>query len=210
MSWNEPKTSSRRKIAALMSISAGCVLAAVLVASHAIHIQRSTAPSRTTHVSTSHQRTASSGALGVDALVTTLAQIDAFTQELHSEAVSGFVVEADRQYQEFLADFQRAYEAERLAAVRQVIPTRGSSGGTGGACGGATNGADAFINRESKGNPTIYNTQGSGAWGCYQIMPGTWASSCSDLGQHGSASASVQAACASRLPLSAWASSGPT
>jgi soluble lytic murein transglycosylase-like protein len=75
-----------------------------------------------------------------------------------------------------------------------------------GACGGATNGADRFIGAESGGNPNARNP--SGAWGCYQIMPGTWSSSCSDLGSHGSASTSAQAQCASRLPSSSWAATG--
>lgn len=82
------------------------------------------------------------------------------------------------------------------------------AGNVGGGCGGATNGADRYIGRESGGNPNARNP--SGAWGCYQIMPGTWSSSCSDLGSHGSASTSAQAQCASRLPQNAWASSGPT
>ena len=108
-----------------------------------------------------------------------------------------------------------AAEAEQAAAAanarkpKPVAPTgRGGSSGSsvGGACGGATNGADAYIGRESGGNPNARNA--SGAWGCYQIMPGTWSSSCSDLGQYGSASTSAQAACASRLPSSAWAASG--
>jgi len=109
-----------------------------------------------------------------------------------------------------------AAEAEQAAAAanarkpKPVAPTgRGGGGGgssVGGACGGATNGADAYIGRESGGNPNARNA--SGAWGCYQIMPGTWSSSCSDLGQYGSASTSAQAACASRLPSSAWAASG--
>jgi hypothetical protein len=106
-----------------------------------------------------------------------------------------------------------AAEAEQAAAAanarkKPAAPTgRGGGGGgssVGGACGGATNGADAYIGRESGGNPNARNA--SGAWGCYQIMPGTWSSSCSDLGQYGSASTSAQAACASRLPSSAWAS----
>jgi soluble lytic murein transglycosylase-like protein len=83
-----------------------------------------------------------------------------------------------------------------------------TSSSVGGACGGASNGADAYIGRESGGNPNARNP--SGAWGCYQIMPGTWSSSCSDLGAHGSASTSAQAQCASRLPASSWSSSGPT
>src|ERR1700730_12882967 len=109
-----------------------------------------------------------------------------------------------------------AAEAEQAAAAadarrKPAAPTGrgGSSGGgsnVGGACGGASNGADAYIGRESGGNPNARNP--SGAWGCYQIMPGTWSSSCSDLGAHGSASTEAQAQCASRLPSSSWAASG--
>ena len=104
-----------------------------------------------------------------------------------------------------------AAEVEKAAAAKSKSAARtgrgGSGGGTvGGACGGATNGADRFIGAESGGNPNARNS--SGAWGCYQIMPGTWSSSCSDLGQHGSASTEAQAACASRLPSSSWSATG--
>jgi hypothetical protein len=112
---------------------------------------------------------------------------------------------------------QAAQAAAAAAAARSkpapAAPTGrgGSSGGGGGgsvsgACGGATNGADRFIGAESGGNPNARNS--SGAWGCYQIMPGTWSSSCSDLGQYGSAGTSEQAACASRLPSSSWSATG--
>ena len=112
--------------------------------------------------------------------------------------------------------FQAAAEAEQAAAAARANSAAarsgrgGSSGGggstVGGQCGGATNGADAYIARESGGNPNARNARG--AWGCYQIMPGTWNGSCSDLGQYGSASTQAQAACASRLPQSSWSSSG--
>jgi hypothetical protein len=116
----------------------------------------------------------------------------------------------------FAAEAEKA-AAEQAAAAKASKPTaartgRGGGGGggggstVGGACGGASNGADRFIGRESGGNPNARNS--SGAWGCYQIMPGTWSSSCSDLGQHGSASTEAQAACASRLPSSSWSASG--
>jgi soluble lytic murein transglycosylase-like protein len=115
------------------------------------------------------------------------------------------------------AEAERAAEAQRAAKAaatanankKAAAPTgRGGGGGSsvGGACGGATNGADRYIGAESGGNPNARNS--SGAWGCYQIMPGTWQSSCSDLGQHGSASTDAQAQCASRLPSSSWAATG--
>jgi len=107
------------------------------------------------------------------------------------------------------ADAAKAAAAARAARAKPAAPTGrgGSSGGAvGGACGGATNGADRFIGAESGGNPNARNS--SGAWGCYQIMPGTWSSTCSDLGQHGSASTEAQAQCASRLPSSSWSASG--
>jgi hypothetical protein len=124
------------------------------------------------------------------------------------------VAEAEALEAQRAVEAQRALEAQRAQAQAQArqAPARtgrggGSSGGSvGGACGGATNGADRFIGAESGGNPNARNP--SGAWGCYQIMPGTWQSSCSDLGQHGSASTDAQAQCASRLPSSSWAATG--
>jgi soluble lytic murein transglycosylase-like protein len=132
---------------------------------------------------------------------------------------------AQRRQLELFYEGIMKWEAEKAAAAEAAAakarapkpmptPARtgrvggGGGGGAsvGGACGGATNGADRFIGAESGGNPNARNP--SGAWGCYQIMPGTWSGSCSDLGSHGSASTSAQAQCASRLPSSAWAATG--
>ena len=101
---------------------------------------------------------------------------------------------------------QAAAAAKAKSAARTGRGGSSSGGSVSGSCGGATNGADRFIGAESGGNPNARNA--SGAWGCYQIMPGTWSSSCSDLGQHGSASTEAQAACASRLPSSSWSATG--
>lgn len=52
-----------------------------------------------------------------------------------------------------------------------------------------------IINIESKGNPYIYNTSGSGAWGLYQFMPATYNHYASQIGlggTFGTASAAQQ------------------
>lgn len=96
---------------------------------------------------------------------------------------------------------------EAPAPVVEQTPSASGSG----ACGGATNGADQYIGRETHGSVDPVNQAnltGSGAWGCYQIMPDTWASSCGDLGSLVGSDGATQAQCASRLPLSAWAGGG--
>ncbi len=104
-----------------------------------------------------------------------------------------------RQWYETLA-FEAPHPEVAITTAPRHSYAHGSSTG---ACGGATNGADQYIGRESGGDPGAVNSS-SGAYGCYQIMPGTWASSCSDLGAQSGSSASTQAQCASRLPPSAW------
>lgn len=118
-------------------------------------------------------------------------------------------------------------EAARQAALAAAAAQRptppathapsASAPSVGGPCGGATNGADQFIQRESGGNPYIINGGGSApdpysagrAWGCYQIMPDTWAGACGVNNRLGlppitTYDPASQAACASRLGLSAW------
>jgi hypothetical protein len=134
-----------------------------------------------------------------DDLSTGLLRAQAHVEAVEADAFWSWATEVDA----FLATL---YVAPEPVAVVPEIATGGAPAPTGGAtgeCGGATNGADQFIMRESGGNPNAYNP--SGAWGCYQIMPGTWAGAgCDELGAHGSASAAAQAQCASRLGLSAW------
>ena len=97
----------------------------------------------------------------------------------------------------------RAAEAERAAALAASTSSSGSgssysgpSGTVSGDCYGSAL-PSYIIDRESGGNPNAYNP--SGAWGCFQIMPGTWGGTCSDLGAHGSASVGAQTECANRL-----------
>jgi hypothetical protein len=111
------------------------------------------------------------------------------------------------------ADAQRQADAHTATQsvsgpVSAPAPAPRYSAEGSGACGGATNGADQFIGRETRGSADPVNQDnlsGSGAHGCYQITPSTWAASCGDLGGLAGSSAGTQARCASRLPLSAWA-----
>jgi hypothetical protein len=111
------------------------------------------------------------------------------------------------------ADAQRQADAHTATQsvsgpVSAPSPDSRSFANGSGACGGATNGADQFIGRETRGSADPVNQDnlsGSGAHGCYQITPSTWAASCGDLGGLAGSSAGTQARCASRLPLSAWA-----
>lgn len=129
-----------------------------------------------------------------------VSMIGDYMNAVRTQAIGDYLAyqtELDREaYLAALADAA----ARAHAIIEQPTPPVATSTG---ACGGATNGADQFIGRESGGDPSAQNP--SGAYGCYQIMPGTWAGSCSDLGPEMGASADVQAQCASRLPMSAWA-----
>lgn len=160
-------------------------------------------------------------------IVGTVTMVDYDEQYYIEQEVSAYLaaleaerIEHERQVAEYVEGVLRAQAEELARAQRSSQRTQVASipsPSVTGQCGGATNGADQFIQHESGGNPGVYNTQGSGAWGCYQIMPGTWASSCGpnsplgpvteangEIANHGGASPTAQAACASRLPMSAW------
>jgi hypothetical protein len=93
---------------------------------------------------------------------------------------------------------------EYTAATSNSTPTQQAPSG-GGATATATSASGScpavipqyIIQRESGGNPNARNP--SGAYGCYQIMPGTAAAYHCDL-----STVKGQADCASRLPMSSW------
>lgn len=59
----------------------------------------------------------------------------------------------------------------RSSPVQTTVAAPASTGG--GSCGGSLPPC-AVLARESGGDPTVYNSEGSGASGRWQIMPGTW------------------------------------
>ena len=190
----------------IKAVLAPVVIVAAIAGAAGYRAQDSGPPKRLDELS--KERPAAASHFPVDAALAAASQAAA-----EARWIEGYQARQMELFLQAVAEAE-ALEAQRAQAQAQArqAPARtgrggGSSGGSvGGACGGATNGADRFIGAESGGNPNARNP--SGAWGCYQIMPGTWQSSCSDLGQHGSASTDAQAQCASRLPSSSWAATG--
>src|SRR5580765_3799400 len=127
-----------------------------------------------------------------------MADLDEQAAIQEQQAIQSYLaaLEEQRKVDEYLAQLA-AEEAARQEAARQVTNAQRAARpqypaapiNVTGACGGATNGADQYIGRESGGDPSIMNGGGHAAspfdagraWGCYQIMPGTWAGSCSDI-----------------------------
>jgi hypothetical protein len=72
--------------------------------------------------------------------------------------------------------------------------------------------AGCIIAHESRGNPYVYNSSGSGAWGLYQFMPGTWAAAGGNPADFGHASPGEQTAvfntAYARWGASPWAGDG--
>lgn len=96
-----------------------------------------------------------------------------------------------QQAREDAAAAAAAQASRARPAQPQSSPTM-TSGGGGSCYGGVV--PDYIVTRESGGNPNAVNPS-SGAWGCYQFMPSTWSSSCSDL----SRDVAGQKECASRI-----------
>jgi len=74
------------------------------------------------------------------------------------------------------AEAEAAARAAAAASARQVVrsaPSTSSGGGT----------LECIKQRESGGDYTVYNSQGSGAAGAYQFMPGTWNSLAGSIGR---------------------------
>ncbi len=74
------------------------------------------------------------------------------------------------------AEAEAAARAAVAASARQVVrsaPSTSSGGGT----------LECIKQRESGGDYGVYNSQGSGAAGAYQFMPGTWNSLAGSIGR---------------------------
>lgn len=72
----------------------------------------------------------------------------------------------------------QAAQAARAAQVRPVVTNSASP-----ASGGNGDFLDCVRQRESSGDYTVHNTQGSGASGAYQFLPSTWDSIASSSGR---------------------------
>jgi hypothetical protein len=106
-------------------------------------------------------------------------------------------------------------EAERRAVLAAASRPRSSGSGGGASVTGECTGGPVsatVVQNESGGDPNVWNTQGSGAWGCWQIIPRTWNGLCSDIGPHGATGVDGQRECANRIYAEqgrgAWSAAG--
>jgi hypothetical protein len=77
---------------------------------------------------------------------------------------------------EAAAEAEAAARAAAAASSRQVVRSAPSTSSGGGVL-------ECIKARESGGDYTVYNSQGSGAAGAYQFMPGTWNSLAGSIGR---------------------------
>lgn len=120
---------------------------------------------------------------------------EAITQRQRNERAWWAEVVRQQQARAAWARLLAHLEAQRAEAARR----------TGGAyvqgievCNGRTLPTCGIVRRESRFNPNIWNTGGSGAWGLYQFLRSTWRATCPEY-PHGSASVAQQVECARRL-----------
>lgn len=116
-----------------------------------------------------------------------------YVQAVQLAEIVAFVSAVQAAEQEEAARQRAAAASRATSAPRATAPAGGSVSGD---C-YASDLPDYIVSRESGGDPNARNP--SGAWGCAQFMPGTWNSSCGDLGAHGSASVAAQNECANRV-----------
>jgi hypothetical protein len=127
---------------------------------------------------------------------------------VHDYAVALLLAYLDAELVRIVAYVESVIAAERAAEVARravpPVPARGSSNGASGDCYAGPIPA-YIVTRESGGDPNAVN-RSSGAFGCFQFLPSTWASSCSDLARD----VAGQIACADRISnggtnLAPWA-----
>jgi hypothetical protein len=119
---------------------------------------------------------ASPSVLEANSVAAALNHAIVFVQDVQAREIDAFVQDVQaREIGEFLDGVIATESAQARPTVRQSASAP-SSEGDGGflAC---------VRQRESRGDYTIHNTQGSGASGAYQFMPGTWNSLAGSIGR---------------------------
>ena len=104
---------------------------------------------------------ASPSVLGLNALGVVIDQVVAYVQSVQLQEVVTFL------------DGVAAGEAVQFTVTRHVAPPSGGNGDF----------LSCVKQRESSGDYTVHNYQGSGASGAYQMMPGTWNSIAGSVGR---------------------------
>jgi len=112
---------------------------------------------------------ASPSVLELNALAAIIEPAVAYVRDVQAREIGSFVQDAQARE---IGDFLAGVYAEQAAQARPASARR--------------NGSVAFQDngdflscvrwRESRGDYTVHNSQGSGASGAYQFMPGTWSS----------------------------------
>jgi len=111
---------------------------------------------------------ASPSVFELNSLSAILDPVVSLVRDAQAREIASFVHDAEAQA---IGDFLNSIAAQQASQGRRYVPA--ASGNTGG---GGDNGD--FLScvrwRESRGDYSVHNSQGSGASGAYQFMPGTW------------------------------------